>query len=328
MRVSVCIPAMRAETLPAAIRSVRRQTFTDWELLVVVQGERPAAAPAAEAALRGDARGRVIAIPTRGLSRARNAGFAHARGDLIAVMDDDCEAAPDWLAVLVAALDADPEAGVVGGALVAPPRTRRLSVCPEMVPVEGRFDPWEGAPPPGWDWVGGNFMVRRSLVDRVGDFDEWLGAGTEFASAEELDYKLRIEALGIPMLATPRAVVHHTHGTRTGLRAVLRHHRGYSRGYGGLAGKLTLLGDPRGSAFVEGTLRDWWRDLRHPRSLVRAPQHLRRWLHVRTAYERCLREYEIDPRGLLTPRATAAASSLPEVPLNPAVAGRISDRPG
>ncbi len=113
------------------------------------------------------------------------------------------------------------------------------------------------------------------------------------------------------MQATPRAVVHHTHGARTGLRAVLRHHRNYARGYGGLAGKLTLLGDPRGEAFVRGTLRDWRRDLRDPRRLARAPQHVRRWLHVARAYERCLRHYRVDDRGLLVPREIGAGRERP-----------------
>jgi GT2 family glycosyltransferase len=155
--------------------------------------------------------------------------------------------------------------------------------------------------------------MRRSLFERVGDFDEHLGAGAEFASAEELDYKLRIERLGVPMAATPRAVVRHTYGARTGLRAVLRHHRNYARGYGGLAGKLTLLGDPRGEAFVEGTLREWRRDLREPRRLARAPQHFRRWLHVSRAYRRCLSAYRVDERGLLVrvdSPSSASASSL------------------
>lgn len=303
--ITVCVPAMRVETLGAAIRAIQAQTFTDWELLVVVQGPDPAAAPVAERALRGDPRGRILAIPTPGLSRARNAAFRAARGEVVAVTDDDGEAAPDWLAVLAAWFEAEPDVGLVGGALVAPPAPpgQGLSVCPEMIPAEGRWDPRCGPPPAGWDWVGANFAVRRSAIERAGEFDEWLGAGTEFGSAEELDYKLRLEELGIPMRATPRAVVRHTYGRRFGLGAVLRHHRSYARGYGGLAGKLTLLGDPRGTAFVEGTLRTWQRDLRSRRHVARAPQHLRRWLHVRRAYETCLREYRIDARGMLTPIA-------------------------
>jgi GT2 family glycosyltransferase len=292
---------MRAETLAAAIRSVQRQTCTDWELLVVVQGPEPAAAPVAERALRDEPRGRVVAIPTPGLSRARNAAFERARGDIVAVMDDDCEAVPDWLAVLLGWFEREPDIGLVGGALVAPPAVHSgLSVCPALVPTEGRWDPCEGPPAPGWDWIGANFAVRRSVIEAVGEFDEHLGAGTEFGSAEELDYKLRLEQLGVPMRATPRAVVHHTYGRRLGLGAVLRHHRSYARGWGGLAGKLTLLDDPRGEAFMEGTLRTWQQDLAHPARMPRAPQHFRRWMHARNAYRRVLDDYRVDERGLLT----------------------------
>ena len=304
MRVSVCIPAMRADTLPAAIGSVRRQTRGYQELLVVVQGTSPAALPVAERELRGEPRARIVAIPSPGASRARNAAFDHAAGDVLAMMDDDCEAAPGWLGALVGCLEDDPGAGLASGALL-PPRTARggLSVCPTLIPTEARYDPRDGRPvPAGWDWVSANFAIRRSVIDRVGHFDEHLGAGTEFGSAEELDYKLRLEQLGIPMRSTPRAAVTHTYGTRAGLLAVLRHHRHYARGFGAMAGKLSLLGDPRGEAFLEGTLRTWQEDLGSPRRLHRAPQHLRRWLHARRAYQQVLRRYRLDSRGLLIPR--------------------------
>ena len=52
-----------------------------------------------------DVRLRIVQEPRRGLSFARNAGLAAARGDIIAFTDDDATADPAWLAALIAPFD-------------------------------------------------------------------------------------------------------------------------------------------------------------------------------------------------------------------------------
>jgi len=96
---------------------------------------------------------------------------------------------------------------------------------------------------------------------------------TDFPAAEDTDYKLRLEAAGIRMLTTPRAAVVHTYGVRKGW-ALLRSQQNYATGNGGMAGKLTLLGDSRGAEWLEetrnGSRREWRAaPQRLPRSLRR-----------------------------------------------------------
>jgi hypothetical protein len=108
-----------------------------------------------------------------------------------------------------------------------------------------------------------------------------------------------MEAQGLKMRTTPRAVVVHTYGWRYGLAAVLDLQRRYARGMGGLAGKLTLLGDPRGRHWLESMRRERllkWLRRREPHRL---PTDLRiRW-HFSDAYRTCLHNYRVDARGLL-----------------------------
>lgn len=58
---------------------------------------------------------RYLFDPRQGVSYARNTGIARARAPIVAFIDDDVEAAPDWLLQLVRAFEAHPEIDVIGG---------------------------------------------------------------------------------------------------------------------------------------------------------------------------------------------------------------------
>jgi glycosyltransferase involved in cell wall biosynthesis len=312
MRFSVCIPATRASSLAGAIRAIQAQTVTDWELLVVGQaGVDHGVRQVVEAVAEFDGRVRYLHIDRPGSSRARNAAMRAASGEIVAMTDDDCEARPDWLAVLGRVMTDEPGVALVGGALVAPPAAPvRPARCPSFAPAEILYDPVARGrrPPAGWDWIGANFALRRHVAERLGDFDEHLGVGADFPSAGDSDYKLRLEAGGFKMRSTPRAVVVHTHGWRYGVPAVLALQRRHARGFGGLAGKLTLLGHPRAKEWREMAQRERlmrWLRRRQPQRLA---TDLRVLWHFRDAYYECLRHYGVNARGLLYRRNGIHAS--------------------
>lgn len=86
--VSVIIPAYNAEKwLGDAIRSVRAQTLTDWELIIVNDGSTDRTSDVAHA-FRDD-RIRVVEQRNMGVSCARNCGLDLATGDCIAFLDAD-----------------------------------------------------------------------------------------------------------------------------------------------------------------------------------------------------------------------------------------------
>src|SRR5437016_1428135 len=120
MLISVCIPAMRSATVRSAIESIRRQSWTQWELIVVGQGHDTSIRAVVHDAGRSDPRVRYGYQPGIGLSRARNTGIAAARGEIIAMTDDDCDADQEWLATLANCFQREPDVGLIGGSLLRP----------------------------------------------------------------------------------------------------------------------------------------------------------------------------------------------------------------
>jgi glycosyltransferase involved in cell wall biosynthesis len=99
--VSTIIPTRnRPELLERAVRSVLAQTYTDFEVLIVIDGPDEKTRPEALRAM--DPRIEVIALPANvGLAEARNEGIRRARGRWIALLDDDDEWLPEKLRLQV-----------------------------------------------------------------------------------------------------------------------------------------------------------------------------------------------------------------------------------
>lgn len=199
------------------LRSVAQQTLPpqEWELVVVdnnstddtraVFGRFAAENPALDA--------RVVGEPNQGLSWARNRGIAESRAPLIAMIDDDEEINPGFLASYVEFFETHPEAVAAGGRIEAVYESERPAwmSCHTERPVAGILDRGRSIAPfrkgyPG----GGNMAFRREVFDACGLFDTGLGrTGEELTGGEEKDMFRRITARGAGVYYVPGAVVRH-----------------------------------------------------------------------------------------------------------------------
>jgi GT2 family glycosyltransferase len=205
-RVSVIIPAYNSEgTIAATLQALERQTFKDFETIVVDSSPGEATAE-----LMADRFGGVTfhhssqrLLP----HAARNLGIELAGGDLLVFTDPDCVARPDWLVHLVAAHEQGH--AVVGGAIETEGGWLEQGIH------LSKFSAWTSGAPPGprEDLATANVLWARSLMERVGPFsaDRWSGD-------TELSWRARSE--GIELRFEPAAVVSHSHDT--GLRAAWR----------------------------------------------------------------------------------------------------------
>ena len=117
--ISIIIPAYNAAaTLAATCASVANQTFSDWECLLVDDGSTDATASLAAKITEENAKFRYIYQDNQGVSSARNAGIAAARGEFIAFLDADDLWLPDSLALFAAAFTGNPQLDFVWGRMV------------------------------------------------------------------------------------------------------------------------------------------------------------------------------------------------------------------
>lgn len=240
----------RPDQILECVQSVLTNDDASFELIVVDQSDGDDSR-AALGALIDAGQVRYFSTPTRGLSRSRNVGLSHARGELLVFTDDDCRVPRDWVSGMRALFEADPALGMAFGAVGLRPEDRAIGYAAEFAP-EAVHVLQHSLPdmrrPLG---VGANMAMRRSLIDRVGDFDPLLGAGAPLVAAEEIDLTFRALAAGLKVMHTPQVEVIHL-GIRRGAE-LQRLIRGYGFGLGAMFAKHVRLGTPGATA----ALADW-----------------------------------------------------------------------
>jgi len=224
--VAVVIPAFTLERwrlIERAVESVREQTIKPHRVVLAIDNNESLLQQAKNR--WSDSDGQVVVIANEstahlegrqvhqrahGTSRrfgsgtARNAGASRADADVIAFIDDDAWAEPNWIEQLLE-ISRDPRVVAVGGASLPYYETAR----PRWFPMN--FDwvfgcSYEGlprTPSPLRHLIGANMSVRRTAFEAVGGF-----VGSDF---DDLNLCLRLAALYGPAAVyyTPDSIVHH-----------------------------------------------------------------------------------------------------------------------
>ncbi len=207
-RFSIVLPAYNAaETLARAVDSILVQSCADWELIIIDDGSTDTTGHVARGYARRDPRIRVRTQLNAGCAGARRAGALLARGEFVTKMDADDYLLPDALAVLSAAIDAEPGFDIYSvhgfrefsdGSRVeifGDPKYRK----PLSLTLEDLIDEC---------WIfGGAASIRRDVLERVGgfraemrceDYDLWLRALAAGATHRFVPAYVYVWSMGVP----------------------------------------------------------------------------------------------------------------------------------
>lgn len=192
-----------ALTIGEAIQSVRHQTRSDWELVVVDDGSRDETADVAEAF--ADPRVRVVrTAENRGPAAARNRGISLAQAPLVCTLDSDDLWLPHYLETMARTLDSNPTAAVAcTDAWVLDQttgRVRKKSAMALLDPPEPLPDDTETflAELLRRNFIYNSVAARRESLRAVGGYDERLWIG------EDWELWLRLAAAGFRFIRVPQ----------------------------------------------------------------------------------------------------------------------------
>lgn len=143
----------------------------------------------------------------RGLSRANNDGIAAARHDVLVFTQDDVLVSPTWFNTLVTALVKAGPQYVVTGRVPPEEKVGAHNFAPSTK-ADVLAEEYAGPTGEGILYVQ-NMAMYRSLNGAVGGFDERLGPGTPYPSAEDNDFMYRVLKAGYRILYCPDAIVYH-----------------------------------------------------------------------------------------------------------------------
>jgi glycosyltransferase involved in cell wall biosynthesis len=204
--------------LPRALDSIAAQILPDtltWEIVVVDNNSSDDTRTVVQDyCSRHPGRFRYVFEPLQGLSRARNAGIQNAYGEIIAFLDDDVTAEPNWLESLTASLHEGKWAGA--GGRILPPRD---FTPPNWLPLGGKMDlggtlalfdlgnlPGELKRAP----YGTNMAFHKSMFAKYGTFRVDLGrCGASLLSGEDTEFGERLMSASEHLRYEPAAVIYH-----------------------------------------------------------------------------------------------------------------------
>jgi GT2 family glycosyltransferase len=219
----------RRDLLRACLNSLRAQQGVEFEVILVDNGSTDGSPEMALAEFSASGSFHLqLIVNSRncGFCEANNQGIAAARSQYIALLNNDAEAEPGWLAALARALDEDPDAGMAASKILVHEDPTRIDKVGHLMYPDGQnrgrgagerdagqYDRVERVLWPD----GCAAMYRREMLDVTGPFDEDF-----FAYADDADLGLRGQIAGWSCVYAPTAVVRHHRGSTMGKGSVRR----------------------------------------------------------------------------------------------------------
>lgn len=223
-KISVVICAYNAaHCIQGILSSLKRQTFKDFEVVVVNDGSTDNTKQIAQAA-----GARVINRPHEGLSATRNTGIDNARADIVAIIDADCYADRNWLAEIDKEIS-NGETVVTGNTKI--PKSTFLGDCISGLGYPGGghlgfHNMWPVKHGYTNHLAGGNCAFRKEAIQKLGAFNPKLTI-----TGDDVFLSMKILEAGYKIRQNPKMVMWHQ--PRKDLRSFLRWH--YTRGKGNYA---------------------------------------------------------------------------------------------
>lgn len=216
--ISVVIPLYnKKESIAHTLECVLKQTYQDFEVVVVDDGSTDGSAEIVEGV--NDGRIRLIRQENGGVSAARNRGIKEAKSEYIAFLDADDEWKPDHLETLVGLIEKYPQCGAYStnyefnqGEKVKPTILNKIPFDGEDGVLSNYFEVASCSHPPMWTSA---VCVKKSLMNEIGGFPIGIAAGEDLLTWARIAVKTKwaysIKATAVYCLGEENVVVRRRH---------------------------------------------------------------------------------------------------------------------
>ena len=228
--LTVIIPTInRARYIADTVRQVLKQSFRNFELIVVDQSEVAVSSETATfITALADSRVSYLHLSQPGVANARNEGICRSRGEIILFLDDDVTLlTPDFLKAHLSRFT-DPTIGAISGRIVERLNLPNARHTVARVSLSGRtIDNMFGTERVFLQGLkGGNMSIRTEIFRTLGGFDRNFD-GT--ALLEEADFSTRMRAAGWKLAFEPKAELLHLSAPAGGNRVASEQEREWWR---------------------------------------------------------------------------------------------------
>jgi GT2 family glycosyltransferase len=204
--VSLIIPTYnRNNQLKECLQSVTKMKFPKEELEVIIVNDGGNEFDDDLNKLINEHGYKTYSQENNGPAAARNYGAAHAAGNYLAFIDDDCIPAADWLSIMVGKAEKSPE-DLIGGKVVNALKENIYAEASQMI-IDYLYTAWETK-----RTVRSFFTTNNMIMSRMG-FEKMNGFDKDFtsAAAEDREFCTRWQVAGKKMNFDPNAIVYHLH---------------------------------------------------------------------------------------------------------------------
>ncbi len=216
----------RRELLRAALESLQAQAGVEFEVIVVDNGSTDGSVEMINSFFTEFPLRLIRNSDNRGFCAANNQGIAVARGQFVALLNNDAEAEPNWLYELCRAGDERSEIGMVASKILVHEDSARIDKVGHLIYPDGQnrgrgsgeVDRGQYDHSTDCLWPDGcAALYRKAMLDEIGGFDEDF-----FAYADDAELGLRGRIAGWDCVYAPGARVRHHRGTTLGLASFRR----------------------------------------------------------------------------------------------------------
>jgi len=205
--ISVCINTRnRKEQLVKCVERLLNSTYLKYEIIIVDQSDNPHI----HNNFKINPQIRYFIDKGRGTGRAKNIALQKASGDLVAFTDDDCLVEKNWLNRIYAVFREHPDvAGLFGRVLAFQSEKHKGFYCPCTVNWTSRK--FIKQPCKHWECLGygNNMTFRKSELEKVNGFRNWLGPGSVGRNADDAEIALRLLVNNNKLMYDPSVKVWH-----------------------------------------------------------------------------------------------------------------------